>query len=241
MPVAVDHTIIYMPWKCINKVNVGTVLLQGTFGWAWRKSTALLSRGLISCVLISRTGRRRNTGLNINSHWTVLPKTTSFKSVTSLVTFLTPWPTAPAWGSLQRTEIMTTAETPTAIAVTQVDSQCAAKYLTTTFSRGLMVFYSIYWQAVGGSITVGKHIWMEGISGWEGKRGHWGGGAFTGGLGEALPLTWRWPRWRYGQPGRLTNTEGHFLPYTLLGKQDFRLPMRWRNKHNLSRGFMCDV
>lgn len=184
---------------CIEEIhltiNLGTVLLQMTFGWACRKSTALLSRGFTSCVLIWRTGRRRDTGLNISSHWRVLPKTTSFTSLTSLVICLMPWPTAPAWGSLRRTGIPMTTKTPTATAVTQVDTQRTPKCPMITFFLIGYAFYLIHWQVVGGSMAVGKPIWMEGISGWEQKEGHREGGAFTGGLLQALRLTWRWPRW----------------------------------------------
>lgn len=178
-----------------------------TFGWACRRSTALLSRGITSCVLIWRTGRRRSTGLNISSHWRDLPKNTSFTSPTSLVICLMPWPTAPAWGSLQRTGILMTTKTPTATAVTQVGAPRTPKCPTITlFPMGYAV-YLIHWQVVGGSMAVGKLIWMEGISGWEQKEGDRGGGASTGGLLQALPFTWRRPRWHYCQPNRLTNTE----------------------------------
>lgn len=60
-------------------------------------------------------------------------------------------------------------------------------------------------------MAVGKHIWMEGISGWEQKEGHREGGAFTGGLLQALPFTWRRPRWHYCQLNRLINNESQNL------------------------------
>lgn len=111
-----------------------------TFGWACRRSTALLSRGITSCVLIWRTGRRRDTGLNISSHWRDLPKNTSFTSPTSLVICLMPWPTAPAWGSLQRTGILMTTKTPTATAVTQVGAKEPQNVLWSHCSRWVMLF-----------------------------------------------------------------------------------------------------
>lgn len=125
-----------------------------------------------------------------------------------------------------------TTGTPTAIAVTQVGAQ---KHQHILRSRPPPIAYCLYlicWQVVGGSVPVGKHIWMEGISGWEQKEGHREGGAFTGGLLQALPFTWRWPRWHYCQPNRFTNTESQSLQ--LIEKEYWIPPKKCSNAQTTS-------
>lgn len=123
--------------------------MQKTSGWAWRRSRALRSRDFTSCILMWRTGRRWSTGLSIASHWRVPPRATLFISATSPVTCLMPWPTAPAWDSPQKIEMMTTTETPTVLAVTQVKlfykliQQCFFSSLITRIDQ-IQFFYNFF-------------------------------------------------------------------------------------------------
>lgn len=104
-------------------------------------------------------------------------------SATSLVTCLMPWPTAPAWDSPQKTEIMTTIDTPTALAVTQV---------------------------AGGSKLAERPTLMEGIRGWGQKDALWEGRAFTGSLAQGPHIPSRRPRSPYDRPLLLkASTEPH--------------------------------
>lgn len=104
-------------------------------------------------------------------------------SASSLVTCLTPWPTALAWDSPQKTETTTTIETPTALAITQV---------------------------VGGSMPAERRTLMEDICGWGQRDAQWEGRACTGSLAQGPHIPWRWPRSLYDQRVQLkASTEPH--------------------------------